>query len=438
MLDLNNLGPVFYFILGTFGLTLFFWSIRKPKIIPYILIFPIMLESFPLFRVISIEMGEKFSMSRIFFLLCVASALISQRGKVIPYMSKWVSFPLIVVIYFSLTLSWAEEPGIGALFQMIFLAVLFLFVCSLTEKENFSKYFFEASLLAGVILSIFSVLAFFGIGYAGKYGILNEGYGFIRTRPFNLNSNTASYYIATLNIPVIVELFLRSNVMAYRRNTLFAVLGLNLMGVLGTGSLSGTVFFLSGIGIAWILAARSGRIGSQIIMLVVLLGCVGGLAGLSGHMQNIEDRLEQTSTDIGRQKQEFLGGTYGGRGYIWNAALEFFEEAPLLGTGLGTFAQRHNGYAFHNSLIWALNSGGIVGFLLWLSIFGIYLAFGWRTRRTARVAQVLAITFLLGSLAYSMLHDIHFNKLFWLYLGLVAGLLNRETISLRREIRNNF
>ena len=417
--------PLFFISIIIFSKNTFFF--------PYVLLTLIMLESFPLFRIASNAMGDYLSIPRIVTFVFLLSLLFAPKNKPKFKSRKVISIAFIFVIYFTTSALWSITPTHDFTRLMTFpmLFVSLWMVARITEDRRTTRHFLNAMILMGLFISLFSVLAFLGIGYYGRYGLTDETIGLIRTRPFNLNSNQAAYYIAICSIPLFASYLNRITIwkkLSNRWIILFIIL--NFAGVLATSSISSVVLLLI-IGIlSYILSPGfSRRIAITLSggLLIIIMAVFFNLR--SGFIDNIFLRKYLIETEVVGLDTEFLGGVYGGRGQFWSDAYDMFLSNPIVGCGLSSF-NSITGKSTHNDILWALAEGGFIGLMLWLSL--IYSAFkvsnhirkiSYRTQDPHLILWSNTLfVFIVASFAYSQLHAVHINKLFWVFLGLVAGI----------------
>lgn len=111
----------------------------------------------------------------------------------------------------------------------------------------------------------------------------------------------------------------------------------------------------------------------------------------------------------------------------WTSILrggEMFLEHPLIGSGLGAFIHQHqmesgNLLVIHNTSIWLLAEFGLVGAAPFIGGFAAMLRltqpfmFTWRPPATR-----LLLLLLLAFAAFSLVHEILYQRIFWLLLGM--------------------
>jgi O-antigen ligase len=142
----------------------------------------------------------------------------------------------------------------------------------------------------------------------------------------------------------------------------YLLVGLIVVGL--TGSRGGMLTAMVAILIVPMTMTKLSR--GKLVTGIALLGISGALA-IAYLPKTVMERLSTTRTEV-------EGGTLGGRVRIWKAGLQAFVEQPVTGRGVGAFpivvrpilgAEK----AGHNSFLTVLVEQGIVGFLLYLTMF---------------------------------------------------------------------
>lgn len=103
--------------------------------------------------------------------------------------------------------------------------------------------------------------------------------------------------------------------------------------------------------------------------------------------------------------------------------LELWREYPLFGAGLGVFMHDQvvttgKELVIHNSYLWLLAELGIVGFLVFMLLPASVLWTIWQNREKDIKWYVLAVLgFLLVMAVTSLVHDMLYQRAFWLLMG---------------------
>jgi O-antigen ligase len=157
------------------------------------------------------------------------------------------------------------------------------------------------------------------------------------------------------------------------------------------------------------------------------------------------------SIDLSRLFMGFSDKSTSMRFETMNLGLYLFEKNPLIGTGLGRYFLRIysnrevsvDGLSGlvdpHNTYIMALSEIGIVGLLLFISIFGLLLrTFKFIKNDVLRkTAYITIIAYLLGALGGSQVfNEISFSTILWIYLALFKAVGVRDfNMSLKQNLR---
>jgi O-antigen ligase len=134
----------------------------------------------------------------------------------------------------------------------------------------------------------------------------------------------------------------------------------------------------------------------RVMTAVLMLGAAGVLA-VSYVPETVIERLATTQTEV-------EGGRFGGRGKLWRAGLEVLPEHPVFGHGTGSFKSAITpklgpaAQVAHNSYLSVLVEQGILGFLLYMSMFVAVIV---SVLRLPRLERRFALV-LLGTLGMAM------------------------------------
>lgn len=124
--------------------------------------------------------------------------------------------------------------------------------------------------------------------------------------------------------------------------------------------------------------------------------------------------------------------------------LEMWRDAPLLGAGLGVFIEKsplwfEKPIIIHCTPIWILAEFGLAGALILFTAFFRLWAFTWRARliRFGKEKH-LAIFMLLGVFAiFGAVHEIFYQRIFWLILGACLALPFHATLSTPEKLEQS-
>jgi hypothetical protein len=112
--------------------------------------------------------------------------------------------------------------------------------------------------------------------------------------------------------------------------------------------------------------------------------------------------------------------------------LDLWLQHPLLGNGLGAFVaaarlERGAALVIHNSSVWLLAELGLVGFAIFATVFAALLKTAWLGAKQGELWGRLLVLVLLSFLLFHMVHDVFYQRIFWLLFGatLFAGTWGR-------------
>ncbi len=192
-------------------------------------------------------------------------------------------------------------------------------------------------------------------------------------------------------------------------------LGVVLLGLLFAGSRAGW-----GVACILLIVAVTSGVGclrkliwSSLIALIIWAGIyalpyffsTGGVESISMSMQS---QISGPGNDIER----------------WSLLMNAFEQwksSPIFGIGLGVFIANSTGWlgypqVIHSTPIWILTEFGIVGVVIFSVIF-FSLARSILRRKWRLPANSALILLLLAFLVFSFVHEMFFQRIFWLILG---------------------
>jgi len=105
--------------------------------------------------------------------------------------------------------------------------------------------------------------------------------------------------------------------------------------------------------------------------------------------------------------------------------MDMWLDDPLLGAGLGAFIESSKTWAIepiviHSTYIWILAEFGVIGALIFGSVFIAMLFFAWRWKSNSPSCRMLCLILVIFAI-FSLVHDIYYQRMFWLALGLVMA-----------------
>jgi O-antigen ligase len=254
---------------------------------------------------------------------------------------------------------------------------------------------------AGAYVSIVDAILNFMTGVTGFTG---------RVTGANLNPNEFGALLA-IGIPLAWFLFLTKH--GLYRFVAAAYLPLAVITILLTASRGA---FLAGVVAMSVVPLTISRRSLRAWGVAVLMLLLGAGIGAVIVPQNLWDRILTASAEVD-------AGTFGGRGVIWAAGFEAFQNRPLLGYGSGAFEPALSTLgvsrteAPHNVFVAVVVEQGIVGLVILVTLL---CACGWLIvglpPPLRSVWAVASSTWLVGSMSINW----QYGKVTWMLFALLA------------------
>jgi hypothetical protein len=164
----------------------------------------------------------------------------------------------------------------------------------------------------------------------------------------------------------------------------------------------------------------------RLIMAIMLLGVAGALA-IAYTPETLIQRMATTTTELEQ-------GHIGGRGKIWKAGLDAFAQRPVFGYGVSGFINAvypilgPMAKVAHNSFLSVLVEQGLVGFLLYLTMF---VAVFRSTLRLPLLERRFALVLLatLGTAMFPLTWE--HRKVVWFVLAALLGFSQARSAAVR-------
>jgi O-antigen ligase len=340
-------------------------------------------------------------------------------------------FVRIALLFFALacaSLLWAAYPQgverrLFLLVQLILLAVLVLDLASSWERLAWVA---KVLVVAATVAALLTLEQY----YIG--GVRRAGAGVVG----GIN-RTAVTLVAIL--PFAFYLF-RSRESAFWRLLGLAYIGISAVAVAATLSRMNFMVFPLVVVIHLALMVRGRRERRR----VVALGLAVVLAVSLMPMDVIRERALTIAPYISQTVEvDDLSEGQSGRGFHMRVGLEIFRDHPILGAGYQNYNPQFLTYQWqlqgapriwqsprspHSSHVGILANLGLVGFGLWMVLFGLALKYSWTSWREARdregpqmlLSQAVAVAVVLQFI-YGFYQEIHQGKIFWLVAGMALA-----------------
>ena len=120
----------------------------------------------------------------------------------------------------------------------------------------------------------------------------------------------------------------------------------------------------------------------------------------------------------------------------FSRALALWFESPIFGAGLGVFIEESANWSpypinIHSTPLWILAEFGLVGVALFTWILYVLLGFLYRTglnKPAHRMTAMLLLVFLI----FGLVHEIFYQRIFWLILGAAMTLPGYSGLQLKK------
>ena len=212
---------------------------------------------------------------------------------------------------------------------------------------------------------------------------------------------------------------------------LLVLLALNFAGLFTIASLSSIISVIIMLLFSIFLNEVSMKNNRKIYLRMIFIFSIFiFLSHKSGLLSNVTNRLiENKQSEVRADYYEDVAGY--GREVLVKNAYAFFLRNPLIGNGLNSFKSEY-GKSTHNSYMWSLTSGGIIGFILWAA-FNVNLIFNLRNEKKSFTKKRNAInnflkSICIGGMIYAFAHTIHLNKFYWLIIAISIANVSRKNM----------
>lgn len=308
------------------------------------------------------------------------------------------------LIWGGLTYFWSIDPEVT--FERIWTYVqLFLVVWLVWEvarEERDQTGLMQAYILGAAIVAVSTVVT----SVAGGLDTVT------RSSSFGFDPNDQALTLS-LAIPMAWSLAIRKESGWLSTSAYLSYLVLAMLAILLTGSRGGVLAMVPAL---TIILTSYRRLNTRQRLAVLCLIGITGLVALS----TVPEYSWQRILSI---RDEFQGGDFSKRTYIWSAGMDAFLEHSVLGLGAGGFSPgivRFLGgpAVAHNTFLSVLTEQGIVGFSLFLGLVGCLV---WAVLRLPSAQRNLWLTSLLvwGIGVSSLTWE--YRKTTWLLFALIIG-----------------
>ncbi len=376
------------------------------------------------------NLAQGFSLKNAFLygLLVASLANVFANSKRNPAIVKkiYIAF-LLLTIYSAVTVFYSPEMGgfrqynaVGAAIivktlLLDSLMALLVFSAALPRSTNYLRLIRWMVIVLGLLSGL--VLVEVWVPGAEFYG-----YATLERRPRGpLGEPNQTAAVFALMLPVAIALLVRA------RGVMRVLCGgaavMLVAALVLTGSRGGMVATTVGMAFFLVAARKELRFSSQVALISALpLAFMLGWALLPDHYQTL---IEQRLLSLGNVQVD-AERTSAGRTMLWTIGLEAWKRSPILGHGWG-FYREASGSATHNEYLLYLVDTGVIGFVLYVSIWTFVIRLLHLARQSGRGDGLVLASFQAGVLG--LMVAIFFVNLIlpWLIVWSVVGLMLAES-----------
>lgn len=360
------------------------------------------------------EDKEAFVVSKGFmllFFLGIAFKIFASGTRIV--LGKSVILPFFFVFYEIISCVWAfnQEVAISQLVTQLQLFILFFFSYVYIKKIGRLEDYYNAIYLSGIGLIFYSLYVYGGL--SSFLAIMSTGH-----RMGDLIGNENTYGLVFANAALVALYYFVFN--NEKRHVLLA----GLLIFFGFSSGSKKVFFLLLIGLLFLILSKY---GIRKLFKVLIYSFVSLLVGwMFIHLpifSTILERLESYLSVTGNTSDNL-------RAELIRFGLELFMENPFLGYGLNNYQLFHwSGAYSHNNYIEVLVSLGIVGFVIYYSMF-INSAFALiKKREYLKPIHFLLAFSILSSFVFGYGMVQFYDKSIWILMGVILAEIDNITFA---------
>lgn len=360
------------------------------------------------------EDKEAFFVSKVFMLLFfvgITFKLLTSGTRIV--LGKSVILPFIFVFYEIVSCAWAfnQEVAISQLITQLQLFVLFFFSYIYIKRVGRLEDYYNAIYLSGIGLIFYSLYVYGGL--SGFLAIMSTGH---RMGDLIGNQNTYGLVFANAALVALYYFFFNNE----KRYILLA----GLFIFFGFSSGSKKVVLLLILGLFFLILSKY---GIRKLFKVLIYSFVSLLVGwMLIHLplfSTILERLESYLSVTGNTSDNL-------RAELIRFGLELFMENPFLGYGLNNYQLFHwSGAYSHNNYIEVLVSLGIVGFIIYYSIFINSACALIKKREYLKPIHFLLAFSILSSFVFGYGMVQFYDKSIWILMGVMLAEIDNITFA---------
>jgi len=295
-----------------------------------------------------------------------------------------------------------EHEARNELFQIGLCGLLFFVASQQFHRRQDRSAFIVTLAVFAVFQSAFGMWQAFSHSDAIFHWERPEGYNGRGSGTFVCPNHLAGFLELILGLLVARAVIVRRESQSIERSAIFKILiiyaaVMAVAGILVTLSRSGWV--ASVIGLSTLLFLGEWRLRSVLPRAALVLAVLTFMAFMLWNVDSIRNYVVKSlRVDNQTQGIALSDPTMGGRALMWSGTVKMIRDAPLFGTGIGSWQWVYQRYKTpgvtesepdytHNDFLNLAADYGLVGFIVMLAIFACFFTNAWRVSRTAESSE---------------------------------------------------
>lgn len=295
-----------------------------------------------------------------------------------------------------------EYEARNELFQIGLCGLLFFVAAQQFHHRRDRACFVAALAVLAIFQSAFGMWQAFTYSDAIFYWERPEGYNGRGSGTFVCPNHLAGFLELTLGLLVARAVIVRRESQAIERAAIIKVLiiyaaVMAVAGILVTLSRSGWAATV--VGLSALLFLGDWRLRSVLPRAAMVLAVLTFMAFMLWNVNSIRNYVVKSlRVDNQTQGISLSDPTMGGRALMWSGTVKMIRDAPLLGTGIGSWQWVYQRYKTpgitasepdyaHNDYLNLGADYGLVGVVIMLAVFVCFFCHAWRISRTAQSSE---------------------------------------------------
>ena len=295
-----------------------------------------------------------------------------------------------------------EYEARNELFQIVLCAMVYFVAAHQFHRRQDRACFLAALVILAVFESAFAMWQTFTLSDAIFFWERPEAYNGRGSGTFVCPNHLAGFLEMVLGLLVARAVIVRRENQSIERAVILKVLiiyaaVMAVAGILVTLSRSGWAATI--VGLFALLFLGEWRLRSVLPRAALVLAVLTCMAFMLWNVDSIRNyALKSLRVDNQTQGISLSDPTMGGRALMWSGTVKMIRDAPLFGTGMGSWQWVYQRYKVpgvtasepdytHNDYLNLAADYGLVGVVIVLAIFICFFAHAWRISRTAQHSE---------------------------------------------------